>query len=180
MNQSPIFRLLIIYENFSAGVQSIVSMDPMLRHLKPQFEVQTRLWSFDEFEHFPQLIERATHEAVEADIIVVSAQSEAGLPARIHQWIEHWAALKHGNHSAIVALVGLGNAIRQKASLRAFLKRVAKGCGMAFFCGTVLSSVETLDGTMPTLAGQSKEDFEPALAGSPGTFGLRENRFWNQ
>jgi hypothetical protein len=137
IRDKPPFRFVTVYEGFAASVQAAMKMAPLVARLRAEFEVQTTLWAFDEFERFPELIEQATTEMVEADMIVISTQSPAGLPPRIKNWIERWALRKQGNPSALVALMGPGNPARPEPSLKSFLQRAAQSGGMDFFCAAI-------------------------------------------
>ncbi len=145
VKENPPFRFVAIYEGVSAGAQAALRMAPLLARVKQEFEVQTSFWTFDEIERFPERIDQATREMVEADLIVVSTQSRAGLEPRFKNWIEGWARRKQGNPCALVALLGPGNPTRPEPSLRSFLQRMAESGGMDFFFATVAPQAEQLE-----------------------------------
>jgi len=183
MTEKPLLHFFITYQDFSAGVQAILTMDPRLRQLKPRLQVQTELRAFDELECVPKLVDRATLKGVGADIIVVSAQGPTGLPTAMRQRIERWAPQKQGNPSAIVALVDPDDSERQDASVGRFLRHATRLGSMDFFCVVVQFPVRIADATLPALLeapkllGRSRQRASAAAAGASCT---RPEQLWSQ
>ena len=76
MNENVVFKIVIAYENFAAGIRAKKMLERLTSELQPDFQINSDVWKFEMLGH-RRLREQATTEASEADMIVVSARGEA-------------------------------------------------------------------------------------------------------
>lgn len=170
-NAAP-FRVVIAYEDFSAGRRGMDTCHLLNSLLGNRTEVATTLWNFEVLAH-PDLSRRATHEAAEADVIVISTSVDRELPLPTRLWIESWAASKQNESAALIAL--LANDVAHGGSapfVHSYLEAVAGRTGMDFICRHI-ASTETASEiqTSPLFAAGSVREFSrPA----PECWGINE------
>jgi len=80
-------NVVIAYADFSSATVAKQILEESLRVLSSHFVVKTTLWKFDLL-NLPVLREIATQDAAEAQIIIISAHKEYGLPEGAKTWVE--------------------------------------------------------------------------------------------
>jgi hypothetical protein len=163
---NPNFNVVIAYEDFETGKHAKETYDFLLNHLGADCKFSNQMWKFDVLT-IPKLRDIAVHDALSADIIVISSRG-GDLPAAVKSWIEGWAG-QSGNAIALVALFenpeedSAGTARTQE-----LLAAVARRSNLEFFAqpekraGTVpevtLTHGELGERTLSTLAGAMQQD----------------------
>ncbi len=145
MSGQPSFNVVIIYDDFYSALRGQELAGRMAIELEPAFEIRTRVWDFDLASH-PDLRDRAAKDAIEADMIIISVTSEAGLSSSFKAWMESWLAQKRGGLAALVALVSEGECFpAEPPPLCRVLKQMAREGGMDFFCQTGICRNESFE-----------------------------------
>ncbi len=138
-NGSPpqLLNALLVYEDVTVALRGQEVLRSLARELKPQFELHSSLWKFDLLP-YPELVEQATLEALEADVIIIAAHGETDLSPHVTGWIESWLPGKRGRQAALIALLGRGDEVvgelGQPRPVREYLREAAQNGGMDFFC----------------------------------------------
>lgn len=157
-HQSPPYplRAILVYEDVAAALRAQDLIHRLASELQPEFELSNEVWKFELLRHL-QLKEEARAEAVEADLIIISAGKDTELPEMITSWIESWLADKVGRHTSLIALFNREEPSTAEAdvkpqSAREYLRRAAEIGGMDFFCN--IATPEWRQHTFPpTIAG---------------------------
>ncbi len=128
----PAFRVVIAYEDFSAGLQAQRAFDFLVASLTRQWEVRQQMWKF-ELLRIPELREMAASDATMADLIIVACHGGHELPPELKAWVETW--LNHKGEA--VGLVALFDSSDEQAepleTPRTYLERVARQAHVDFF-----------------------------------------------
>jgi hypothetical protein len=133
-------RTVLVYEDLAAAAHAFDLISRVASELQPEFEIfnqRSRIWNFGEL-GYPETRDVAKAAAIGADLIIVSARSDAQLPAVITQWIESWLPEKVGQPTALIALLNRESASperhRAPQPVRDYLRRVARFAHMVFLC----------------------------------------------
>jgi hypothetical protein len=135
----PIFNTVVIYEDGPTGRRAKLFCDKLVREFEDECAFSLELWSF-QILAIPEFRKAAADAAAQADLVVFSLHGEAGLPARVREWIEIWSRQIFDSGPPLIALVD-NPATRgsRNASTLAYLRGVAKRIGIDFFGQTVFS-----------------------------------------
>ncbi|PWU18528.1 MAG: hypothetical protein C5B50_08860 [Verrucomicrobia bacterium] len=126
---SPVFNVVIIYEDFETGKQARRTYDFLVENLGTDCRFENQMWKFDVL-RIPKLREMAARDAAAADIIIISGHGGDELPADVKHWVETW----QGQSPNAIALVALFDRPREETRpAREYLANVANRCQMAFF-----------------------------------------------
>jgi hypothetical protein len=82
-------HVLVIYEDLSTGSRAWHAFDQVIRQLELLVDVTVNLWRFDLMDD-PAVFEQTVEEAAKADIVLVAAHGESGLPAAVNLWLSKW------------------------------------------------------------------------------------------
>jgi hypothetical protein len=132
LEESPVFDVLIVYEDFETGKNARRVYDFLSEQLGKDCRFSTHLWKFEVL-GIPKLRELAAKEAAATDIFIVTFHGGKPLPKDFKYWIEHWS--NHDRHPlALVALYNTqpGNEV-EDARNQEYLATVAAQAGMEFF-----------------------------------------------
>jgi hypothetical protein len=133
MDGSFVFRIVIAYEHFNAGMRAKRLTDRMAAQLHPQIAISTDAWKF-ELLGDAHLKELAGCSAAEADMLIIAANGNTELPAHVTQWIEQWAFRERNEAGALVALHNLEQkTVAELPPLRASLRRIAEQGNVQLF-----------------------------------------------
>src|SRR5882762_2685118 len=97
-------NVVIAYADFSSATLAKQILEESLRVLSSHFVVKTTLWKFDLL-NLAGLREMATQDAAEAQIIIISAHKEYGLPDGAKTWVESCLTNPAVKEVAFVALM---------------------------------------------------------------------------
>jgi hypothetical protein len=132
LEAKPTFNVAIIYENFAAGKHAKETYDVLTQNLEDECRFSHQMWNFDVLGN-PKLREMAASDAAQADIIIVSFDSENKLPASLKAWIEQWLG-REINAIALVALFATPHeASKQSQATHEYLAEVARRGEMELF-----------------------------------------------
>jgi len=120
--------VLATFEDSVTGMRVKEFCQGLSRKLGQQCAIVEHVWLFGTF-RLRELREIAAEEASEADVIVISAHQEEGLPDEVQDWIKLWLGRKGTRQIVVVALL---DPTYQGASgaTEAYLEEVARRGGM--------------------------------------------------
>lgn len=132
LETTPVFNVVIAYEDFEAGKTAKKTYDFLVSQLGHDCRFVNQMWKFNVLD-IPKLREIAAKDAAMADILILACHGGADLPGAVKAWIEQWETLK-SNALALVALFHPATAQREGAqTARSYLAGVAKRNKMEFF-----------------------------------------------
>ena len=139
---NSVLKVIVAYEDIITGVEATAVLSRLAGQLETEFQIKSDTWRMDnsawrfEMLRDPELWKQAATEAVEADIIIISVGC-AELPACVRNWIESVLPMKGGRPAALVAMLDRRNdASGEPPRPEAYLRRLARQCGLDFFCNT--------------------------------------------
>lgn len=97
------FDLVIAYEDDATRNRAMLLYDRLAQQLLDDYDFQCAWWKFAHLRE-GSLMERATDDAIEANMIILSLDTAKGLTRWAREWIEAWVPNKIGTKSALVAL----------------------------------------------------------------------------
>lgn len=132
LETTPVFNVVIAYEDFEAGKSAKTTYDFLVSQLGRDCSFANQMWKFNVLD-IPKLREIAAKDATMADIVVVACHLGVDLPREVKAWIELWESYKT-EALALVALFHPAASQREGAHLaRSYLAAVAKRNKMEFF-----------------------------------------------
>ncbi|MHB8519479.1 MAG: hypothetical protein ACYDH9_01860 [Limisphaerales bacterium] len=130
----PNFNVVLVYEDFPAGVRAKQTLDRLLHDLDPQFVYNSKIWKFDILQ-ISQLRELAAQDAADADLIILAACGTTELPAGVKCWINLWLARAGRSRRALVSLLdNRTEPATNRGSICSYLREIAQKGHMDFFC----------------------------------------------
>ena len=125
-------NVLIAYDDVPAGQYALRTLGNADRQFEEFDKRYPSLWQFDLLED-PDWRALATAEALQADLLVISASGRSDLPGGLKTWLGTCLEQKKGTPTAVVALLGLGEHSDPPDSPRIqFLKSAAAAAGLEF------------------------------------------------
>lgn len=79
----------ILYEDFATGLRAHLLLDRVRQCLGHGIQANEHLWRFDLLRE-PELLKEAVEEAVQADLVIVSAHGDGVLPEPLKDWAGEW------------------------------------------------------------------------------------------
>jgi hypothetical protein len=129
---SPVFSVLIVYEDFKTGKQAKQACDFLVANLSHEWQVTSQMWKFDVLS-IPELREMAAKDAAIADLIIVSSRGDNELPSDVKGWIETWRGYEGGAVALLAIFESSPGCAGNAAATQAYLAGVAKRGQMEFF-----------------------------------------------
>lgn len=126
---SPVFNVLIAYEDFETGKLAKRTYDFLVEHLGNECQFDNQMWKFDVL-RLPKLRDMAAADAAAADIVVISCRG-GDLPQHVRTWIDSWLDMDDGP-LAMVALFDAASELPTR-SAREYLASIARRGHMEFF-----------------------------------------------
>ena len=84
---NPVFKAVLIYENFATGVRARCFCERLVRALDNTLEEQ--MWSFDVL-GIREARNAAASAARKADVVIVSLLGRTDLPSTVRAWLDMW------------------------------------------------------------------------------------------
>jgi hypothetical protein len=126
------FAIVIVYEDTSTRDRAIRICDHLETELGGKIALTFSWWKFD-YLGDPFFSAAATAEAIQSDMVIVSAHAGGKLPSAVEAWIDTWTAKRSGKPGALVALVGLvEDSMSGLTPRHYYLKKVAERVGMDY------------------------------------------------
>ena len=129
----PAFNVAVVYDSRRAATRAMNVIGGLLHQLGDDFEFHCNLWRFDVLE-LPEAREGAARAGAAADLLIISARCDNGLPLSVKAWLDQCLA---GKIPGSAALVGLLESRRQPIDLqcraRQFLQQAADRSLLDFF-----------------------------------------------
>jgi nucleotide-binding universal stress UspA family protein len=159
-----VLRILVAYDGRDAARRAAELQSRLGTHFHGGLAIDYVAWCFSLLTH-RQLSREAARQAEAADMIVIAANGEFGLPADVRNWIKHWVPRKLGMRAAFVLLLA-GDESPGKAGLIASLKTRVSAVGMDFFynyedqttCAEMLDQVFQPAGNLGSGGSSSRPD----------------------
>jgi hypothetical protein len=130
-DDSDVFNVVVAYDNLRAGQRAMRTLTSLVDHFRgTRLEMRPQLWRFDLLDE-PQWFSAALHDAIRADMLIVSTTSTNNLPATVNGWLNQCLVRKQGTGGAIVALPGAVGEVDTPQFQ--FLKSAATEAGLDFF-----------------------------------------------
>jgi len=104
MSRKPTFNVVVVYDDFYSALRAQELAGRMAAELEPVFVLRTEVWNFELATH-ADLCDRAAKDAIEADMVIISASTGEDLPSGVKGWMQSWLPQKRGGLAALVALV---------------------------------------------------------------------------
>ena len=128
----PVFRVVIVYEDFRTALDAKRAYDFLAANLTHEWQVTSQMWKFGLL-RIPEIRAMAAEDVMLADLIIVSCKGDGELPADVKDWIEMW----QGDKGESVGLIALFDRPPEQAeharATQAYLEGVAKRRRMEFF-----------------------------------------------
>jgi hypothetical protein len=125
-NGWPGLNVQIVYEDLSAGLRAKQTADWLEAQLPPQRDMRLKLWRFDLLSE-PALREEVTNEAMRADLVLLSAHGQHGLPEDVSTWIREW--LTQGTDEPPALIVVFDASAEGSAAANDFLASLRRAAG---------------------------------------------------
>ena len=127
------FSMVIAYDDLITRAPASKVCEPLLQQFGEEFDFQCTWWRYDFLKH-PQLLAEAVEDAAHADVIIISAHADKGLPLAARDWIQKWAKRRLHQFSAVVALIGREEGSEaDSGETEAYLRKLATDLNMDFF-----------------------------------------------
>jgi tRNA threonylcarbamoyladenosine modification (KEOPS) complex Pcc1 subunit len=134
MEKSTPFRVVIISDSFGADARAKLVTERLVHDLHSEAKLISNTWQFEVLSRQGRR-EQAAVMAREADLIVVSANDDAVLPAHIKTWFRDYLPAKQVRPCALVALLDQQQETQPRLmTLRSYLSEIASEMGMPFLC----------------------------------------------
>ena len=103
LSDRPTLKAVIIYEDRATGIRAKCFYEDLVYELKGKYDLNLDLWSFQVLS-IPKIGDSDAQVAARADVVLLSLRGNAGLPAKIREWVETWSRLIADNKPALVVL----------------------------------------------------------------------------
>jgi hypothetical protein len=153
----PTIRIVIIYENGGAALRAKTVLDAVADRFRDQFVFDIGLWSFDMLK-LSRVRNIAMQEASESDLVFISIENDARIPAEVLYGITAWRPLE-GEHPSTVALLWYDQGERAARIPVNYsdLRALAEKKGMSLFGGDMEWAEENIAAEVRKLAMRTAE-----------------------
>jgi hypothetical protein len=129
----PEFNVQIVYEDLSSGLRAKQTADWLEAQLPPRQDMRLNMWRFDLLNE-PAFRVGVANEAVRADVVLLSAHGQHGLPEDVSVWIREWLGQHADDPPAFVILFDASAEGTPKLNeLLVSLRRAAEPAGVQIF-----------------------------------------------
>jgi len=126
------FKIVIVYEDFAATVRAKEFAMQLADQRKTECKINS--WKFDFLRH-SMLCQQAVAQASVADLVIISADGGADLPAHINTWLESWLRQRQDGLAVFVALLDQnGETSDEPSRLGAYLRQMAAKWSVDLCC----------------------------------------------
>jgi hypothetical protein len=94
------FRTVILYEDLATGTRAKRTLDQLAPQFGAPSALDCQLWSFNVLAD-AQSWEEASAEAVQADLVILSAHASSAVPGPVRNWIYTWLSAHHSPPAAL-------------------------------------------------------------------------------
>jgi hypothetical protein len=98
---NPVFKVVLIYQNFAAGVRARSFFEKLASALDRKLEEQ--VWTFDAL-GMREMRNAAASAARKADVVAVSVSAQLQLPGAVRAWFDMWLWILEEEDPVLVAL----------------------------------------------------------------------------
>jgi hypothetical protein len=133
----PRFNVVIVYEDFVTGTRAMTVYDSLARSLANHYEFTNSAWKFEILRQ-ASLKKIAVFDAIEADLVLISAHAGSELPEEVRAWIHLWLAQEFQANCALgLLLAETDEMIGRLAPAHSYLQEVATQHKLDFFSQAV-------------------------------------------
>ena len=127
------FSVVIVYEDFNSGRRAMDACKLLVSQLGNEVHLRSSMWKFEVLE-VTKLNRIATHDAIEADMIIVATAQNGDLPGPVKAWVESWVPEKRGQTAALLALMDFADSDELNGTnpTRTYLQSAATEAGIDF------------------------------------------------
>lgn len=100
----PALEVQVLYEDFQTGLRAKQAIDGIAIQLGVGTKFQMGLWRFDLLQE-PALCAEVANAAVRADVVLLSAHGQHGLPEAVQRWLAGWLSRTSDEPPALVVLL---------------------------------------------------------------------------
>jgi hypothetical protein len=118
LEEGPSLNMAILYEDRETGLRAKRTSDRLAARLPWERPTHVHLWRFDLLRQ-PALCTEVANAAVRADVVLLSAHGQHGLPEAVSTWLTGWLGRQSDAPPALVLL--LDAAAEQTAPARQML-----------------------------------------------------------
>jgi hypothetical protein len=127
------FDVVVVCDDRSAARRAMKFFNELVREFGDEFEFHCELWRFDWLD-VPKIRAAAVLESSVADLLIISAQCDADLPAPVKDWLNRCIAEKTPGSSGLVAMLESHRSRNDmQCRTRQFLQSAANRGGLDFF-----------------------------------------------
>lgn len=129
----PELTVHIFYEDLAAGLRAKQTLDLLESQLPVSGGMRVQFWRFDLLNE-PALREEVANAAMGADLVLLSAHGQHGLPEDVSVWIREWLGRRTDEPPALVVLLDASSEGMPKVNESlAWLRRAAEPAGVEVF-----------------------------------------------
>jgi len=155
-----LFQVVAAYDDAPARDRAVNLFHRLKRQLGRDYELECSWWRLDHLRE-ALLLQKASDEATQANMIILSLRETPELPQSSQAWIRSWVPRRGSQKAALVALVaGEKRQSKSEAPLLPSLESVAKDAQMDFF-------LQWFDPSSPPPSTRTANHPEPVLETLP-------------
>ena len=126
---NPVLKVVLIYENFAAGVRARSFFEKLASALHRKLEEE--MWNFDAL-GMREMRNAAASAARKADVVAVSVSGQLELPGTVRAWFDMWLWILEEESPVLLALF---DSSREPniVPIHDYLNRFARRAGIEFF-----------------------------------------------
>ncbi len=138
----PTMTAVIIYDDFACALKARAMLKQAGHRADAAVLWRVKPWRLDELMR-PLTADAALEEAADAHLIVLALRHLQHIPARVQDWLEHWAAHRQFQNVALAAWDG-GNGDGLSATAPGELSQFAQRHGLRFLFGDTVPAEDGL------------------------------------
>lgn len=126
------FTMVVGYECYAAGVRALELHQRLLARWSDCLDVRLIVWKFEPL-GIPALLQKATEDAINADLIVISLTGNHALPPEASTWLNCWRRKNKKCPALALLLDAEYRATEHAQNISALLREVAAESKLPFF-----------------------------------------------
>lgn len=133
-HETPVeaWKAVVLYTDAQSGTNAQKLLSRVARNTRSGDAWQTNLWRFDVMSEQP-VAAQALHDAGDAQLIFLSAQSISEPPGWLLDWLRAWVDKRRGKKSAVAAWCQHSPQTRSSSGVES-LRQFARENGLTFLC----------------------------------------------
>jgi hypothetical protein len=129
---SPPLNIVVVFADTLLAKKSAQIYNELIEQFAPDCVFNASWWKFDRLLQ-RELFEAASHDAAEADIVIVAAHADEDLPEPVKGWMDMALCKAAKQDRLLIALLGAGTGWRSADSAaNQYLRTAAQEAGMEY------------------------------------------------